>query len=1176
MSLNEPLLLISPFIFGVLGVLSAIQFVRKPDRIRRDTALMLNSLAIALVLDTSAFGIPNETLAVVKNVLLLAHPFLLLRLVQQFSRPLPKWILRSSEIAWLICAFLLVIHVTTPLAAVFMVAYAVFYESAAVFALVRGTRASLGMMRLHLLLAAIGTGLLGVIALVIGFMPVLPANSTLIGAIIEMLLAGSAVSYYLAFATPRWLRSFWQSQALYAFLTATLHLSANARPTKIYEALADFSARFLGGTEVLVAAWDETTHELQSIHGAGAAFADLKFERGPLMTVIHERQAQQITQKSSLDAAHSLLLRQLQANILFAVPLTSKILPHGLLLIGTQVSPLFEEDELDLVTLIAQHAGLLLDDFAQRNQIIEEELRQRTKSIRLLQNIALSANEATSSEKAFQIILERICTAIGAQVGHIFVRLGDDPNTLVSSRAWYLEDIERFEAFRATTEQFQIIRGMGLVGRAMEAGRPEQIENSVLMRMYPARAAAAEQCGITSAFLCPILIKDEVAGILELYFVNTAQLTSEFRDMTRNIGVQLGRVLERERAKEALYQSEWWFRISFEQAAIGLAHISPDGNWLRVNQKLCEMLGYTREELLERTWQSLTHPDDLDTDQQQSTRLQMGDIDTYTLEKRFIRKDGKLLWVNLTNSLARHPSGDVAYGIKVVIDITARKLSEEALHKSDARVAAILRMAADAIITVDEERQIIVFNQGAETIFGYKADQVLGKPWTMLLAPAYIDFMKKLVAGRDEQFWKRQTTEVIALDRNGREFPADITLSRVEQGDQFIYTVILRDISERKQVEKVLAEERNLLRMVIDNIPVAVYVKDTKGRFLVVNPMLITNFGLSDARDVLGKTDFDLHPFEQAQVFFNDEQKLMETGEAIIEKDEMISTPVSGEQFVVSTKLPLFGADGEITGLIGMNYDVTERKRNLEQIQRLNLELEQRVAERTMHLEAANRELEAFTYTVSHDLRSPLRAIYGFSRYILDHFEGQLSGTLTHYVERIHANSETMGDLIDTLLMLSRLEHQQLSKRIVSPTELAQEALNTVLTENGTLMPTVTIAELPPAYADATLLRQVFVNLLSNAVKFSRNCEHAEIEVNAYRADDGIIVYYIKDNGVGFDMAFKDKLFGVFQRLHDDDEFEGNGAGLSIVKRIVTRHGGSIWAESEVNQGASFFFTLQS
>ena len=1178
MNVSEPLLLISPFIFGVLGILSAIRFVRKPDRIRRDAALMLNSLALSLIITTSvfAFGTFNKTLAVIANVLLLAHPSLLLKLVQQFIRPLPNWVLRSAQIGWLICTLLFIPNLFSPRVMIFLVAsYGVFFEGAAVFALVRGAKASLGMLRLHLLLAAAGTGLLGTTALLIGIMLVLATGAPQRVLVIEILLDGSAVCYYLAFATPGWLRKFWQSQALYTFLKVTLHLSAEARPTGIYEALADFSARFLGGDAVLVAAWDDTTYELHSVYGPGAAFAGLKFERGLLMTVINDHQAQQISQKTSLDAVHSTLLRNLRANILFAVPMTSRMLPHGLLLICAQAGSLFEENELDLLTLFAQHAGLLLDDFEQRNQIIEAELRQRTLSIQLLQNIALAANEATSSTKAFQVILERLCTAIGAQAGHIFVSYGDDTNTLVSSRVWYLDDVERLEPFRAATEQFQIVRGLGLVGRVMETGKPEQIEDSVLIRMYPARAAAAEQCGITSGFLCPILIKDEVAGIIEFYFVSKPQLTGEFINMTRNIGVQLGRVLERERAEKALHQSEWWFRISFEQAGIGLAHISPEGKWLRVNQKLCAMLGYTREELLERSWQSLTHPDDLDTDQYQSSRLQAGEIDTYSLDKRFIRKDGSLLWVNLTNSLARQPSGEVAYGIKAMIDITAHKLAEEALHQSDARVAAILKMATDAIFTVDEEHQIIVFNQGAETIYGYTADEVIGKPWYMLLSPTSIDAMKSLINAPEEQFWKRQTTEVTAVDRNGYEFPADITISRIEQGNQFIYTVILRDISERKQVEKVLAEERNLLRMVIDHIPVAVYVKDRDGRFLVVNPTLVKNLGTSVTHDVLGKTDFDFHPVEQAQEFFSDEQKLIETGEAIIEKEEMISTPLLKNHFVVTTKLPLRSLDGEITGLIGMNYDVTDRKRALEQIQQMNLELEQRVAERTMHLEAANRELEAFTYTVSHDLRSPLRAIYGFSRYILDHFDGELSETLNHYVERIHVNSETMGDLIDTLLMLSRLDHQQLSKMNVSATELAQQALDTVLANYTHVMPTVTIAELPTAYADATLLRQIFANLLANAVKFSRNCERPEIEVSAYRADNGYFVYYVKDNGVGFDMAFEDKLFGVFQRLHDEDEFEGNGAGLSIVKRIVARHGGSIWAESEVNQGATFFFTLE-
>jgi light-regulated signal transduction histidine kinase (bacteriophytochrome) len=251
-----------------------------------------------------------------------------------------------------------------------------------------------------------------------------------------------------------------------------------------------------------------------------------------------------------------------------------------------------------------------------------------------------------------------------------------------------------------------------------------------------------------------------------------------------------------------------------------------------------------------------------------------------------------------------------------------------------------------------------------------------------------------------------------------------------------------------------------------------------------------------------------------------------------------------------------------------------ERRTAEEQLHHLNVELEQRVIDRTAQLEAANHELEAFSYSVSHDLRAPLRTVDGFSQALLEDFGPQLPEEGQRQVRTIRAGAQRMGALIDDLLAFARLGRQSLSKPVVVDMDcLVRDALEELVPDRKGRRVEIRAAPLPPTKGDNAMLKQVWVNLLSNAIKYTRNRDPAVVEIGSV-LEDGETVYFVRDNGTGFDMRYAHKLFGVFQRLHRAEDFEGTGVGLAIVQRIVHRHGGRVWAESAVDRGATFRFTL--
>jgi PAS domain S-box-containing protein len=523
-----------------------------------------------------------------------------------------------------------------------------------------------------------------------------------------------------------------------------------------------------------------------------------------------------------------------------------------------------------------------------------------------------------------------------------------------------------------------------------------------------------------------------------------------------------------------------------------------------------------------------------------------------------------------------NPSAGTAEGITEV-------QRQEALLKTGALQKAILNSANFSSIATDEKGVIQIFNVGAERMLGYAAADVVDK-----ITPADISDPEELIArakalsaelstpitpGFEALVFKasrgiEDIYELTYIRKDGSRFPAIVSVTALRDDRDAIigYLLIGTDNTARKAVE---ADQRQLAQRLRDhqfytrslfesNID-ALMTTDPSGIITDVNKQMEALTGCT--RDELIGAPFKSH--------FTDPDRAeagikLVLSEKRVNDYELTARSRDDKETAVSLNATTFyDRDRRLEGVFAAARDVTERKR-----------LDQVLQETNVELESANKELEAFSYSVSHDLRAPVRAIDGFSRIVMDDYGDRLDDEGKRQLGVICANTKKMGQLIDDLLAFSRIGRAELRCARVAMGPLVHAVFLEVVpdpVERERI--DLSVGDLPDAWADPALIRQIWVNLLSNAVTFSRLRPRAEIKVSASRQDNRTI-YHVGDNGIGFDMQYVGKLFGVFQRLHSTREFEGTGVGLALVQRIVHRHGGEVWGEGTVDGGATFSFAL--
>ena len=801
---------------------------------------------------------------------------------------------------------------------------------------------------------------------------------------------------------------------------------------------------------------------------------------------------------------------------------------------------------------------------------------QHAAQLRGLSEAALSINSPLSIDEVLHVTTESARSIIGAHQA-VTSLIPHDTLAQTMCAASLSDKYAEWHGYDGKPE------GAGIDALVCRENRPmrmTQAEVEAHPAWHKGGGAKGKHLPMRGWLAAPLVGRDgRNMGVIHL----SDRYEGEFTENDESIIVQLAQMAsvaienarlyrEAQEAGERLRRQLEFTRAITASLGEGVYAVDREGRLTFLNPAATQLLGWTEAELLGKNMHDIVHVQRAD-----STPLAREDCDPLSVirgdltlrrgEDVFTRRDGTIFPISYTSS-SIVVDGQVLGAVVAFHDITERKQAEEALR----RQSLLFENMTDAAIILDPDRRILDWNAAAERVFGYTKAEVLGQTSSILHAadeaPRLAQELQAAVAQHGR--WSGEMS-VIRKDGTAAICETVIVAMRDEHGTLVGQIGVNRDITERKRAEEALRESEKRYRSMFANNPLPMWVYDCETlAFLDVNDAAVTHYGYA-REEFLAMTITDIRPSEDIPALLENValvRPLMFDRLDLWRHRKQDGTIIDVE--VTSHAINVAGRPARLV----LANDVTERKRAEDEIKRLNAELEQRVVDRTAQLQAANRELETFSYSVSHDLRAPLRSIDGFSQALLEDYGNTLDAQGQDYLQRIRGAAQRMAELIDALLGLSRVTRAELSREPVDMTAMAHMIAADLQRNEPVREVAFVIADGLTASGDARLLRVALENLLGNAWKFSAKQPQARIEVGSLAQPNGALAFFVRDNGAGFDMAYADKLFGAFQRLHRMNEFPGTGIGLATVQRIVHRHGGRIWAEGEMGQGATFYFTL--
>jgi len=638
-------------------------------------------------------------------------------------------------------------------------------------------------------------------------------------------------------------------------------------------------------------------------------------------------------------------------------------------------------------------------------------------------------------------------------------------------------------------------------------------------------------------------------------------------------------ITERKRAEIQLKASEERLEHIVETIPDGIIMVNREGAITYANSSAERILGLTRATIAERSYNDpkwkITNVDGgpFPDEDLPFSRVMTSNQAVYGVEHAIIYPDGRRIILSINATPMHDTQGELAGMIASITDITDRKQSEAMLKRESDFSNALIDSLPGVFYFYDEQLRFLRWNKNLEKVTGYTGEEIA----KMSPLDFFVESGKDLIAEHIKDVFTTGIADAEAnfISKDGTLTPYYFTGLRTQIDDKTCLIGVGVDITERKRAEEIMEASERRLSLIFDTVSDVIFLllvePEDCYRFVSVNSTFLAVTGLT--RDqVIGKRIEEVLP-ETAHALVIGKYK-----QAILENKtvrwEEVSVYPTGTLYGEAAVTPAWDANGVCTHLIGSVHDITEIRSAEEEIRMLNHGLEQRVVERTAQLQAANKELESFSYSVSHDLRAPLRAISGFAEIIARRHRASLNEEGQHYFDNIVHASERMGHLIDDLLNYSRIGRGAVRRETISLRDVLTPLSGDFATRLKEINGTLEIADdLPGVKGDKTLLNQIFTNLLENALTYRKPDTPSQIHVT-WEAERKAVIICVRDNGIGIPTEYHEKIFNIFQRLHNEDDYPGTGIGLATVKKSVELLGGSVWVESEAGSGSNFFIKL--